>query len=173
MGTASNFLVIGARAAVLAAAFACGAPIPCAMASSTSASGSGPHGTTAAIDISIKVPKVMRLRLIGHPAVVEVTDTDVKQGRVTVIGASLDMVANDRRGYLLQAQLSSAVFTAVRIGHLQSECAASAEGCTVRMPSMVGKARPGPMPVTYELKLAANAAPGRYAWPVALSLQDP
>lgn len=136
-------------------------------------SGSGSLAAAAAIDISVKVPKVMRLRLIGHPEAIEVTDADVRQGRMTVVGPSLDMVANDRRGYLLQAQLYSAVFTAVRIAQLQSECAPNADGCTVRMPSMAGKSKPGPMPVTYELQLAADAMPGRYAWPVMLSMQDP
>lgn len=115
----------------------------------------------------------MRLRLVGHPAVIEVTDDDVRKGSVTIAGPSLDMVANDRRGYVLQAQVHGAVFTAVRIAHLQSDCVPNADGCTARMPSMAGKSRPAPMPVTYELTLASGAMPGRYAWPVALSLQDP
>jgi len=41
------------------------------------------------------------------------------------------------------------------------------------MASMVGRPKPAPMPVSYELQLAPGATPGQYGWPVALSLEHP
>jgi hypothetical protein len=41
------------------------------------------------------------------------------------------------------------------------------------MASMVGRPKPAPMPVSYELTLSPGATPGQYGWPVALSLETP
>ena len=55
---------------------------------------------------------------------------------------------------------------------LPSAAVATSTGAVIPMPSMVGKPRPAPMPVEYELQLSPDAQPGTYAWPVSLSLQQ-
>jgi hypothetical protein len=127
----------------------------------------------ASIDIAIVVPRVMHLRLLAHPAAIDVSADDIARGTLRVSGASLDILANDRFGYVLRAQLSSAAFSAARILGLPGALMPGGEAAMLRMPSMVGRPRPAPIAIEYELQLSPDAVPGRYAWPVALTLQDP
>ena len=136
-------------------------------------SGAGALAARASIDIAIAVPRVMQMRLLAHPAMLDVTSDDIARGSITVSGPSIDLVVNDRAGYNLHAELVNAVFTAVRIAGLPASVQASAAPAVVHMPSMVGRPRPQAIPVAYELQLASDAVPGRYPWPVALSLQQP
>jgi hypothetical protein len=142
-----------------------------AFAGSDEVVGTGAATARASIDFAIAIPKVMQMRLIAHPAALEVTAEDVARGSITVSGPSIDLLVNDRDGYNVRAELVNAVFTAVRIAGLPAPVQASAIPAIVRMPSMTGRPRPLPMPVAYELQLASDTLPGRYTWPVALSLQ--
>jgi hypothetical protein len=144
-----------------------------AFAGSGAVSGAGALAARASIDIGISIPKVMQMRLIGHPAALDVTADDIARGSITVNGPSIDLLVNDRAGYNLRAELVNAVFTAVRIAGLPAPVQASGAPALVHMPSMTGRPRALPMPVAYELQLASDALPGRYTWPVALSLQEP
>lgn len=144
-----------------------------AAASSASTTGNDGLRASAAVDFRIDVPRVMRMRLVGHPDTVEVTRDDIQRGSVTIDGAALDILVNDRSGYLIRADVSGGTFTAVRIEAPASTCGGSAGGCVMRMRSMVGARAPAPMRVVYELRLDPAAAPGRYRWPVALSLESP
>jgi hypothetical protein len=146
---------------------------PIAWGSSEAATSTGGLTARAAVDIAIKIPKVMQMRLLGHPAALDITADDVARGSVTVSGPAIDLLVNDRLGYNLRAELLSAVFTAVRIAGLPAPLQVVGQAGSARMPSMVGRPKPQPLQVAYELELAADAAPGRYAWPVALSLQEP
>ena len=144
-----------------------------AFAASDTVSGAGALAAHASIDVAISIPRVMQMRLIAHPAALDVSAEDIARGSITVSGASIDLLVNDRAGYNLRAELVSAVFTAVRIGGLPATVQALGAPAIIRMPAMVGSPRSQPMPVAYELQLAADAAPGRYTWPVALTLQEP
>jgi hypothetical protein len=116
----------------------------------------------AAIDFRITIPAVAKLTLLNHPDAVEVTAGDIARGTLHVSGAALDLLVNNPRGYSLRAQVAHAAFTAARIVNLPAT-----------MPTMVGKPRPAPMQVEYELAIDPAAQPGRYAWPVSLSIQEP
>jgi hypothetical protein len=155
--------------AIAAGLFLC---TPFAVASGEAVSGPGTLSARASVDISITVPRVMQMRLIAHPAVLEVTAEDVAAGKVTVSGPSVDLFVNDRLGYVVRAEIVNAAFAAVRIAGLPAPLVATGAATTAHMPSMVGRARPQPYPVSYELQLSSDAAPGRYSWPVALSLQQ-
>ena len=144
-----------------------------AAASSELASGAGALIARAAVDIAISVPRVMQMRLLGHPAAIEITAQDIAAGRVVVSGPSIDLLVNDRFGYVVRAELVNPAFAAVRIAGLPSPIISTANVGSANMPSMVGRAKPQPYQVQYELQLASDVSPGRYAWPVALSLQQP
>ena len=142
-------------------------------AASDAVAGPGAIAAKASVDFSISVPRVMQMRLLGHPASVDITPEDIARGSITVSGPRLDLLVNDRLGFVLRAELVSAMFSAARIVGLSSPVTATAAGATLRMASMVGRPKPQPIAVDYELTLAADAVPGRYSWPVALSLQEP
>ena len=142
-------------------------------AASDTLSGTGSLAARAAIDVSLTVPRVMQMRLLSHPAALDVTPEDIARGSITVSGPHLDLLVNDRLGFLLRAEVVNAVFTAAKIVGLPSPLTATSAGATLRMASMVGRPKPQPVAVDYELQLASDAVPGRYAWPVALTLQEP
>ena len=142
-------------------------------AASEAATGAGTLAARASIDFSLSVPRVMQMRLLGHPAALDVTAEDIARGSITVSGPRLDLLVNDRLGFVLRAQVVNAVFTAAKIAGFATPLTATAAGASLRMASMVGRPRPQPVAVEYELQLAADAVPGRYSWPVALSLQEP
>jgi len=142
-------------------------------AASDALSGAGAITAKASVDFLITVPRVMQMRLLGHPASLDITAEDIARGSVTVSGPRLDLLVNDRLGFVLRAELVNAVFSAARIVGLSAPITATAAGATLRMASMVGRPKPQPVAVDYELTLAADAVPGRYSWPVSLTLQEP
>ena len=143
-----------------------------AHAASSVAQGGGSLKASASLDFSISVPHVMQLRLLGHPSTLDITADDIARGSITVSGASLDLLVNDRAGYVIRAQLANGIFTAAKVLGLPGTLVAAADSGTLRMASMVGRPRPAPMAVSYELQLAPGTQPGRYSWPVALSLEQ-
>lgn len=148
------------------------AGMPCAFAASSVSAGVASPGARASIDFSVNVPRVMQLKLLAHPNGIDITADDIARGTVKVIGAAVHLLVNDRNGYAIRADLATGAFTAVKISGLPSPLMATTSGGIAQMPSMVGKPRPLPMAVEYELQLAADAQPGHYAWPVTLSLQQ-
>lgn len=164
---------LSAVSAVVALGAGMLASSPAAHAASSVANGTGSLNASASIDFSISVPHVMQLKLLGHPAAIDITAEDIARGSVTVTGAALDLLVNDRAGYVIRAQLANGIFSAAKVLGLPGALVASADSGTLRMASMVGRPRPAPMAVSYELDLAPGAQPGRYTWPVALSLEQP
>jgi hypothetical protein len=142
------------------------------LAASGVATGAGGMSASASVDFQISVPRVMQLRLVAHPTSVFVTAEDVARGSIKVSGPAVDLLVNDRFGFTIRADLVSPAFSAVRISGLSSPVVATQSGASIRMNSMVGRHKPAPMPVEYELQLAPGTQPGQYAWPVMLSLQQ-
>jgi hypothetical protein len=127
----------------------------------------------ASVDVSIVVPAVMQLRQLAHPAMLDISADDVARGKVMVTGTQLDLLVNDPVGYVIRARVVNAMVSAVSIVGLPGPLIATPISATLRMASMVGRPRPAPLPVQYELQLSPDAVPGRYAWPVALTLEKP
>ena len=142
-------------------------------AASDTLSGAGTLGARASIDFSFTVPRVMQMRLLSHPAALDISAEDIARGSITVSGPRLDLLVNDRLGFVIRAEVVNAIFTAAKIVGLPEPLTATSAGATLRMATMVGRPKPQPVAVDYELQLASDAVPGRYAWPVALTLQDP
>src|SRR5258708_10611041 len=113
------------------------------------------------------------MSLLGQPDVLDVTAEEIACGSIHVSGARVDLLVNDRAGFVLRAELVNAVFSAAKIVGLSAPLTATAAGATLRMASMVGRPKPQPVVVDYELQLAADAVPRRYSWPVPLRLQGP
>jgi len=133
----------------------------------------GGGSASASLDFSLAVPRVLQLRELSRPASLDISADDVARGKVVVGGAMLDLLANDPAGYVIRARLVGAVFTAASIVGLPGPLVATPDSATLRMATMVGRPRPAPVPVQYELQLAPDASPGHYAWPVALTLENP
>jgi len=146
---------------------------PLAVRAASSVSLGGAPMARATIDVSIVVPPVMLLRELARPAAIDITADDIARGRLTVSGAQLDLLVNSRNGYLIRARVLNAIVTAVSIIGLPGPLVATPDSSTLPMASMVGRPKPAPLPVQYELQLSPEATPGHYAWPVALTLETP
>ncbi len=133
----------------------------------------GASTVRASIDVSIVIPSVMRLRQLAHPATLDISADDIARGSVTIAGPQLDLLVNDPLGYVIRARVVNAMFAAVSIAGLPGPLVATPISGTLRMASMVGRPKPAPLPVQYELQLSPDATPGRYQWPVALTLEKP
>ncbi|WP_171161596.1 hypothetical protein [Usitatibacter palustris] len=147
--------------------------VPLAVAGASQLARAGPSAPSAAVRIVVSVPRVLTLQLLDHPQTLEVGAQDVARGHVTVRGPRVDILANDRAGYRLRADLHGAAFDNVEVVGLDAPLAAGREGSVVRMPSQAGKPRAPPRSVEYIFRLDRDALPGVYRWPVALSLEQP
>lgn len=145
---------------------------PPAYAAESVATGLGSLQANASVDFQVRIPAVMRLALIDHPATLQVTEADSAAGEVQVEGPQVLVIANDPRGYTLQTELS-APFAEAAIEGLALPVQVGSGGGAVPMPSMVGQSRPQPRRVKYRFNLAKGTTPGVYAWPLALSVVHP
>lgn len=119
----------------------------------------------------IRIPRVLQMKLLKHPAHVDVTAQDVEKGEVVVRGARIGMIANHREGTMVRAEVRGGVFSGMRLTGMTREIASDRSASVTALPPT--RIRDTPAPVEYRLALAANALPGRYSWPVLLTIQDP
>ena len=145
---------------------------PAGGASGGIAMGGGRLGASAAIDLRVVVPQLLEMKLLDHPGSVDVSATDAAAGEVVVSGPRLAVLANDRRGYVLQVELGGP-FSEATIEGLAEPIHVTAAGARVLMPSMVGSPRPQPYRVQYRFRMREGTPAGRYTWPVSLSIEAP
>lgn len=160
------------RAGLLAMVWLASAP---ALAVGGSSAYTTDHATSvsASVKLAIAIPRVLRMTLLRHPATVMVTEADIAHGEIVVRGPQVDIVANNREGFVVRAELRGDAFTALRISGLAREVTADAGGSGTPMPFTPGAPRATPRDVEYRLRVASNASPGPHPWPVALTLQNP
>jgi hypothetical protein len=135
--------------------------------------GNGALSASGAVRFVVNVPRVLQMKMLEHPSFVLVTEADIARGEIVVRGPRLDILSNQRNGFLLKVQLLNRAFSGMRLTGLAREVDAEGEASVTSLPSMVGQARSEPRSVEYRLRLAEDAAPGQYAWPVSLTIQDP
>jgi hypothetical protein len=155
-----RYLLIPALASALAM-FAS----PAACAASTN------HSAKSDIDFRIVVPRVLRLNLAGQPRAITVTQSDVERGEVVVRGTHVEMVGNDRRGFRVRTELTHAAFTGLALNGLANPIEAQERVAVVWMRPTIGRPAAA-AEVEYRFRLAADAAPGQYPWPLQLTLED-
>lgn len=135
--------------------------------------GAGAVTATSSIRFVVRIPPTLWMRLIDHPAEVELTAGDISRGELVVHGPRLEVRSNHRLGYLLLASVQGEAFTGVEIDGLPVRVVSRGAASGPRQPSQVGAPAPAPYALEYRLRLSINARPGRYAWPVTLVLADP
>ena len=124
------------------------------------------------VRMGIQIARVLQMRVLQQPRLLEVTVADLARGFVIARGI-VDVLSTHRDGYQVRALLAPGPVVEAEIDGLERPIKVSAESAATAMPSMVGKPRPAPYAVRFRLRLAADAQPGSYAWPVSLSIEDP
>ena len=132
----------------------------------------GERRAEANLDVTIVIPRVLSMKLLDHPRTLRVTEADIARGEVVIRGTRVELVANSRNGYRVHAELRHAAFAGVDLQGLDSPIEVRGQAAVAWMRSAIGAPRPGAAPVEYRFRLAADAQPGEYAWPVALTLED-
>lgn len=126
------------------------------------------------LDLAVRIPRVMRLTLLDHPRSVDVSPEDIARGFVRVRGLRVDILCNDRGGYVVRAELTGSAFDSAEVAGLPASIRVATHAASaVAMPSMVGGPRRSPAAVDYVLRLARSTAPGPQPWPVALAIEAP
>lgn len=140
-----------------------------AHASQSAGPGSSAQG---ALRLAIQIPRLLHMRILEQPRQLEVTAEDLARGFVVARGL-VEVLSTHRQGYQVHARLASGPFVEADLRGLERPVRTGGDGARVAMPSMVGQPRPAPYPVEYRLRLAPGTAPGTYAFPVALSVEEP
>jgi hypothetical protein len=120
----------------------------------------------ATMTVSTQVIARAVVAVDSAPAAVEVTSDDINRGYVDVVSPiTIRVKTNSRRGYMLQVDKVSEVFSRV-------ELSAATLAMTIAQESWIERpyvAGGDIVPVHARLHLAAGATPGWYALPVAFS----
>ena len=157
------------RLVILALLLPAGLPVA---AAGTRVTGGGALQAKAEVDMRVVIPYVLELKLLDQPSVVTIDADQAARGEVVVSGGRVALLANDRRGYVVEARLDGPFVEAV-IDGLDAPIRVTPDGARVLMPSMVGLRKPGPYRMRCRLRLQEGTAPGVYRWPVTLAIEAP
>ena len=133
----------------------------------------GASSAGARVHIAITIPHVLAMRLANHPATIDITSEDIARGEIVVRGPSAQIIANVRDGYRLRADLAPSPFAEVQIDGFDARVRADLGFTTIEAMPNSGYAGSPSRTLEYRLKISGDAHPGRYRWPIALSVQDP
>jgi hypothetical protein len=135
------------------------------------ASGTGSNRASASLDIRIVIPPVLRLKTLRSPPQLIVTARDVAAGYVDVErGMEVELLSNMRNGHALQFLLASSIVRAAEISGLGEPVQVDDSTTQVTFRRAPGGATRTTLNLGFRLRLAANAQPGVYQWPVSMTL---
>ena len=161
---------MGAKVLAMLSAIAC---VMSAHAVESVASAPTGRSASAKVRIAVTIPRILAMRFANHPATVDITSEDIARGEIIVRGARAQVIANVRGGYRLRANLASSPFAEAQIDGFEVRVHARPGITTLAAMPNAAYGSPEPRALEYRLKISGDALPGRYRWPVALSVQDP
>lgn len=161
----------GPRPALLLAAFMLLAGVAVPAATARAEGGAAPRAASTTVEVRAVILPVLRLRLRHQPQHLEITARDAAAGYVEVAGRmDLEIRSNLRNGHAMQLAVASPVVDAVEVSGLPVPVRVGALGETVRFPRVSGGPNRTMLQLGFRVKLASHARPGRYAWPLSLTL---
>ncbi len=123
---------------------------------------------SASLSVTVVVPARAVLSVESQPPSLQITEADIARGYVETPGASLLRVrTNSPAGWLLEFQPLQGPYRALEVTGLGSTAQVSAAGGWLAQP-YAGKTLVTAS-LGYRFFLSADARPGLYPWPVALS----
>lgn len=131
----------------------------------------GPKVARASLGISVRIPPVLSLQLLDHPAALTVSDEEAARGEVLVRGARLEIRANDPAGFRLKGEISGAQVSQVEITGLDAGLRVQ-EGMAFDVHLPRTEAHAVPRTVEYRFVLRPGTAAGSYQWPAALRVES-
>lgn len=142
---------------------------PAALAESGFSASAGGQRAAARLDLFVKIPEVLSLRLLGEPSALDVTQDDIARGFV-VTQVSMEVRSNARSGFQLQLRSDPRLATDGVVEGLDMPLMLAGADASVRLThhGLAEKTRRYALRV--RLSLPPGTQPGRYAQPVRLSL---
>lgn len=127
--------------------------------------------TSTSIAVGAKVGPIATYRTLAEQTQLQITPTDIARGFVELPRAmQIEVRSNSRTGYVLNVQLTSALFSRVEVLGFGSDIALDADGGRI---VQRWKQQPSAATVTvgYRFHLSAATAPGTYPWPLHLAVE--
>jgi len=155
---------------LLMAAFLMLAGVGGPLATAGAEGGAATRAASARVNFRVVIPPVLRLRTNHHPQQLVITARDAAAGYVEVAsGMELEVHCNLRNGFAMQLAVTSPIVDAVEVSGLPVPVRFGALGGTVSFPRVPGDPNRKLLQLGFRVKLAPDARPGIYAWPVSVS----
>lgn len=142
---------------------------PVAMAESGLSAAATGERTAARIDLFVKIPEVLSLRLLGEQTSLEVTREDIARGFI-VAQVNMEVLSNARSGFQLHLRTDPRLATDGVVEGLDVPLRLTNADGTVRLTHHGLPDKSRRYALTVRMQLAPGARPGRYTQPVRLSL---
>lgn len=142
---------------------------PAAIAESGVSAAAGGQRAAARIDLLVRIPEVLSLRLLGEPSPLEVTPEDVARGFV-VAPVSMEVRSNARSGFQLQLRTDPRLATDGVVEGLDAPVPLTGADASIRLSHHGSAEKTRRYALRVRLSLPPGTQPGRYAQPVQLSL---
>jgi hypothetical protein len=128
-----------------------------------------PARARSSVKLVVRIPVVARMRTLSQGEAVTVTAADIQRGFVEVpAGSRFELVANSAHTVHFAAQ--GAWFSAVKVSGLGGDLMLGPTGGEFLQPLRL--AGPEIHQLNYRFDLSPQAVPGRYAWPLSLSVSS-
>ena len=125
------------------------------------------------VKMAIVIPHLLTMRLANHPATIDITSEDIALGEIVVRGSSAQIIANDRGGYRLRAELAVSPFAEVEIIGFDANVRAHSGFTDIEAAPDSPRPYSQSRALEYRLKISSDVQPGRYRWPIAVSVLTP
>jgi len=120
--------------------------------------------------VSAEVQAYAKLDQVRQAAHLEITQADIDRGYVDVpAGSQLGVKTNSRNGYMLVFDSNSDIFRGIRVSGAGGDAEIGSGGGSIIQRSFGGSN--GLLQLGYRFELAQNAQPGRYPWPLQVSVR--
>ncbi len=124
---------------------------------------------SASLAVSVVVPPRAILTVETQPATLRINGEDVARGWVDVPGASRVRVrTNAPAGWLVQLEVAPGPWSSIEVAGFGTPSVVRVGSGFLAQP-YPGTNKPVVVELSYRFRLAADAVPGLYAWPVVLA----
>ena len=130
---------------------------------------SGSSRAQSTLYFQVVIPAVVRVKDIVHPPTITIGPGDIAQGYIELDNASVvTLTSNNRDGFSLVARYDANFLShiEVHVGGQRALVTSGVGGLRVQSPIL----HDAPVAIGFRLYFHSDIVPGKYKWPVALTL---
>jgi hypothetical protein len=145
--------------------------IPVASAESTVIAATAGQRAAARMDIYVRIPELLRMRLMQHGEVLRITEEDIRRGWIDT-ALTVEITSNARTGFALQLKAHPVLATGGVVEGLGAPVTLNNGAGQVRLTHHGQPEKTRLYPLQIRLALAPGAVPGVYAHPLGVLLSS-